>query len=173
MRRSAGDSGARRFRAQGGWSVVELITVLVIVLVVVAGMAAALTGTGLRIWGLSDAQLTSASNAQRALDRMSADLRRAQRASVRCPAATALEFSYVGSPAVMTYLRNAQSELVLSDGVTPRVQARNITSFRVECVDAEGAEAERVRVILTARATGLGGVSALQALMAEIRVQNP
>ena len=94
-----------------------------------------------------DAQLTTLTEAQRALNRVSEDLRQARQSGLACGPGSTLAFTSVIGPAV-TYQLNGNTLVKREGGGGPQVIASGVTAFTPTC--AAGGQA--VQVSLTARA---------------------
>ncbi len=70
-----------------GYTLTELLVVVVIVFVAVGGLLLVLSESGRNTWLTTQAQGDSQTEAQRVIDRISADARNASRAQVTCAAA--------------------------------------------------------------------------------------
>jgi len=91
-------------RVRCGYTLVELLVVVLIVFVAVGGLLLVLSEAGRNTWLTTQAQVDSQTEAQRVLDRISQDVRNASRAQVRCNAAAPqLEIGPNGNPAEIEY----------------------------------------------------------------------
>ncbi len=164
-----------RLNRSSGFTLVELITVLVLVVVVGLGVVLSLTRTNEQTWLRTDTMIASNTSAQRALDRLTADLRRAKRQFLRCdpqnvnnPVDDVLQFYPLNNTPQVSYFVTAGT-LYREQGGTPlQVAASGITAFQPVCA----ANAELVQILLTARVKGLAGTMD-QTLMTQVRAQNP
>lgn len=156
-----------------GFTLVEIILVGGVLSVVIGGMMLVLAETGRNVWARTDAQLTSLTDAQRALGRVSEDLRRAVSSSLSdtgpnsCRANT-LSFLESGTIRRITYTRDNSNALTRQVDANPALTvASGLTAFTPACPGGG-----LVRLTLTARANSLRGPST-QELESAIWVRNP
>ncbi len=81
-----------------GFTLTELLIVVVPLLIAFGGMALVLEQSGRNAWLLADAQLDSETDAQRVVDRISEDLRAMPASTVQCTASTQLRMGTGPSP---------------------------------------------------------------------------
>ena len=150
----------------GGFTFVELLIVGLVVVVVVNGMAWALASSGRMTWMRTDSKTASLIAAQRALDRVSEELRQASQATVTCTADQLTFISAAGGTAI-TYHLNAGA-LVRTQNEVTRSMAAQISAFTPSC-RANGL----VRLEVTACVAMTPTASVTQALNSQVRVPNP
>ena len=150
-----------------GFTLVELLMVGTIAFVLVAGLTLVFARLGGQVWSRTEGSLTSLSDAQRALDRVSEDLRKASQANLVC-APGQLDFDLPDGGPHITYTLDADTgHLMRDDAITPKVVASGIVSFVPTC-QAGGL----VQLHLMAQSpTSFGALS--QPLDSQIWVQNP
>ncbi|MEK7878371.1 MAG: prepilin-type N-terminal cleavage/methylation domain-containing protein [candidate division NC10 bacterium] len=91
-------------RVRCGYTLVELLMVVVIMFVAVGGLVLVLNEAGRNTWLTTQAQGDSQTEAQRVIDRISEDVRNASRAQVRCAAAAPqLQIGLDGAPTEIEY----------------------------------------------------------------------
>lgn len=166
-----------------GVSVVELLIVLTIALLVVMGTALVLAQTSTMTWRRTDAQMTSATAAQQALNRITEDLRRADSSSfsatLSCQPDSLVLQPADGTP-VVWYVRvqaDVQGDPLLRvgnllrlQGATRQVIAAGVTSFTPSgCAPGS----HLVRIALTTSPSGPDDVSFPQTLVSQAWVPNP
>ena len=146
---------------------VELLIVASVVFVLVSGITLTLSQAGQQVWVRMDGALVSLSDAQRALDRVSEDLRQASQANLVC-AAGQLDFDLIGGGHI-TYILDANTKRLTRDDATlAKVVADGIASFTPTCQAGSGL----VRLHLLAQRTTPAG-SWNQPLDSQVFVQNP
>jgi type II secretory pathway pseudopilin PulG len=157
-----------RRNTQQGFTMVELLIVGLIVALVVGGMTTALANSGSQIWLRTDAQMTTLTTAQQALDRISEDLhRRATQASLACTT-DQITFGPVGGGAAVAYVRTALGDLIRAEGAANQTLATGLNAFAPTC-----APGGLVRLQVTTQVTVPGGLTAQQQLHSQVWVQNP
>jgi len=153
-----------------GWTLVEVV-IISLVLSVVGGAMLVMAQMSDQIWGRTDVRLTTILNAQRALNRVREDLRKASQASLlpagNCTAAT-LRFTQPSTGDTITYTL-AGNDLTRQIGVAaPVTVASELTAFTPSCQGGG-----LVRLNLTSQASSTAGGSALQTLETQIWVREP
>lgn len=159
-------------RSQGGFTIVELLIVGVVITLVVGGMTLALASSGEKIWTLTDSQMAALSAVQRGLNRVSEDLTMASAATLTCPAGQ-LSFGQdtdgdgtINRTLTFSYDAAAKALLRTIDGGTPELLAGRLSGFSSSC-PGNGL----VRLRATAQVTADWTVS--RTLSATVRVRNP
>ncbi len=164
-------------KGRQGMSLVELIAASSIALLVCGGVLA-LTQTGGQMYSRADAKLASATEAQRAIDRISEDLRRARGSGLTCQA-DVLQMTPANLAPVIRYERVTAltskptdplwrlNNLLRSQGGTDVLLTSGITAFQSSCPSQR-----LVTVGLTAQVGNLGP-SSVQTLVSRVEVQNP
>ena len=157
-----------------GVTFVELLIVGVIVLVAVNGMTWALSSSGRTLWIRTDAQMHSLAQAQRALDRISEELRRASRGqtdAARRPVCGANQITFfpAGAGTAIVYGVNGGNLIRTQDNIA-QTMAAQITGLTPSC-QANGL----IRLQLTAqvRVLSTGAASVTQTLNGQVRIPNP
>ncbi len=165
----------RRVCRSSGFTLIELIVVVTVVMLIVGGVLLSLTRTGTQIWSRSDSQIASATAAQQALNRVTEDLRRARRFGLNCSTAFGggyLWFNPVDGGPTVQYAFNpftdTKDTLVRTQNGVPQVMVGGLTQFIPKC----GLGDDLVRISVTAEVKGFAG-SWGQTLMSQVRVQNP
>ncbi len=154
---------------QRGFTLVELLMAAVI-LCLIGGMVFVIAQTGNQLWGSTDRRLASLTDAQRVLDRLTEDLRRAKRASLVAPCAAPLTFSTVADQVITYNLEGdtlVRQEQTGAQPTTSRVIGVGLSTFSVSC-DPNGL----VRLALTIQAQRFTDASR-QTLTSQVFVQNP
>ena len=164
----------RRWMGERGFTYVEVLVVVMISVLVVNGMVWALTRSGQMVWTRTDSKMVSLAAVQRALDRVSEDLRRASRATVLC-AAGQLTFGQDTNgdqiiDRTIIYSRNAAAGTLIrtENNGAPKSMAAQITAFTPSC-QASGL----VRLQVTAQVAMPASGSVTQRLSSQVRVPNP
>ena len=152
-------------RRHRGFTLVEALIVTV-VLLLVSGMALAIAQTGPRVWSQTSERLASITDAQRALDRLTEDLRLAQTASLNCAPAAPDELTFTQTRLVggvytnVAVAYNHQGTQLLKDG---NVVATEIAAFQPTCLsDGEVVLQLTVRVDASSTRTLLARVRTRQ-----------
>lgn len=148
-------------RPRCGFTIVELVLTSVI-MVGIATVLLVFAVTGRRVWGVADVQLTSLNEAQRAMNRLTEDLREATQASLNCGAV--LSFQRFGGGA--TTYRIIAGKLTRDTGAGPQPIASGAETFMTAC------PSPLVRISLTVQATTLEGRS-VQTLDSSVFVRAP
>ena len=154
-----------------GFTFFELLMVGSIVFVLLGGIMLALSHVGTQVWNRTEVQQVSLDSVQRALDRMSEDLRQASQTGLGCAAGTLTLTPAVGGGGQIRYSRAANGQLSRLQGGVTVVVASGLTAFTPTC-SAEG-NAGLTRLALTAQATGPGGLVSAQTLSTHVWVQSP
>ena len=172
-------TNTRRTEACGsaGFTLVELIIVGSVVFILVGGISMVLAETGRQVWNRTDSRIVSLQGAQRALDRMSEDLREASRSTVvagaNC-AADRLGFTIDrdGSgpiaPVAVLYTRAGDGTLSRDQDGAAQVVAARLTGFTPTC-GANGL----IRLEVTAQYARLDGIVSTDTLSSQVWVQSP
>ena len=158
---------------KGGFTLVETLVVLLI-LPLVAGALLVLAQTSRQAWVSAEAQWTSTTSAQRAMDRLNADLRTACAGTVA--PCTSGDLRFRTAPACdpaseIRYQFDAPSgELDRKEQGNPWVVvAGGLTAFTPTCAPAN---APLVQLELTAQ-TGSGSGASTKSLTSQVYLQNP
>ncbi len=129
---------------RAGFTLVEAMMATV-VLVLIGGMTFAMAQTSPRVWSQTSQRLSSITDGQRVLDRVSEDIRYASAATLNCAPAAPNELTFTskrgGVDAAVAY--NQQGSDLLKNG---QAMARGVTAFRA--LDCTGG---RVVLQLTVR----------------------
>jgi hypothetical protein len=155
----------------GGFTFVEIVIVGTVVALVLGGMTWAMASSGQMVWGRTDAEITALDSAQRAIDRISEDLRRATRGEadpgrqVICRPGEITIYPMTGGSAAV-YSLNGGNLIRAQDGAS-LVMAAHISDFTPTC-EARGL----VRLRLTAQ-VGLGQSNFEQSLDSHVWIRNP
>ena len=172
-----------RLRGSGGFTFVELLIVGLIVVLVVNGMAWALASTGQNIWRRTDSEMTLLVAVQRALDRVSEDLRRATQGygvAADQPSCAGEQITFKrdtnwdgkidGLDDTVIYRRDAATNTLVRtvNNGAPQIMAGQIIAFTPSC-QANGL----VRLQLTAQVAMTSTANVTQVLNSQVRVQNP
>ncbi len=141
-----------------------------VILCLIGGMVCVIAQTGNQLWGSTDRRLASLTDAQRVLDRLTEDLRRAKRTSLVAPCAGPLTFSTVADQ-VITYNFDGDTlvrqEQIGAQAPTSLVIGAGLSAFSVSC-DPNGL----VRLALTVQAQRFSDASR-QTLTSQVFVKNP
>ena len=173
-------------RSCNGLTIVELMCVMV-VFAMMTGMIFAVTDSGSKVWARTEGQIATFGHVQRAMDRVSEDLRRASIAGKPLPEDPALHKPALQTCCVepgqldFTMLKDDNSKVRVTyafDGGTGRltrtqegvsaVVASNLTRFT-----PTSQSGGRVRLQVTAQVTMPNGVASIQNLDSQVLVQNP
>ena len=155
-----------RLPGSDGFTFVELLIVGLIVVLVVNGMAWTLASSGRMVWARTDAKMASLTAAQRALDRVSEDLRRASQATVTCSSGQLTFVPATGGNAVTYHVTNGS--LVRTQNAVAQPIAAQIAVFTPSC-QANGL----VRLQFTAQVAMASTANVTRTLDSQVRVQNP
>ncbi len=120
-----------------GMTLVEILIVGGVMFTLLSGMALVVTQSGQQVWARTDARIASIDTAQRAMDRIGGDLRRASQASIQCappqpPETILLRLDPAGPD--ITYARTAAGQLVQTTNGVAQVMADNLTTFTPTCM---------------------------------------
>lgn len=173
---------ARGLMSNKGFSFVELLIVGSIVFVLMGGVSLVLAQTGKNVWERAGSEIVTVADAQRALDRMTEDLRNGRQTNLSCPTAAAgdctsppcLVFDLADGSDTLTYQLNGFEQITRTFESTgsPVVVAGGITDFTPTCQINS-----LVRLEVTAEATASDGRSAetlsTRPLVSNVFVQNP
>ena len=162
--------------AREAFTLVEVL-VATVLLALVGGVVMTLSTSGRALWVRTDSKLASMTDAQRAVDRLTEDLRKACQNSLNPPDATTvcgagqLSFRQIPSCAaggpVITY-RQAGSSLTRQAGAAAATTvAGNVTAFTPTCQTGG-----LVRLSLTAQTNSSFGIGAVRTLESTVWVQN-
>jgi type II secretory pathway pseudopilin PulG len=157
-----------RVNASRGLSLVEGLVVAVI-FALLGGIAFAVAQSGEQTWLRIDARLASLTEAQRALNHLSEDLRRAHQAGLACgpgSTLTATVTPVAGPPDVVVTYTLDGTGLVRQVGAEQTVIASGLTAFTPTC----SVGGPLVRVNLTTRTNVWHGPTTLTA---QVMVHNP
>ena len=146
---------------------VELLIVASVVFVLIGGITLTLSQAGKQVWVRTDGAFVSLSDAQRALDRVSEDLRQASQANLVC-AAGQLDFDLIGGDHITYALNTNTGLLTRTDAAAPKVVADGIATFTPSCQSGSGL----VRLHVLAQKTTPSGTWN-QPLDSQVFVQNP
>jgi hypothetical protein len=147
---------------------VELLVVGIVVLALLSGMALVLAESGKLVWVRADGQITTITDAQRALDRVSEDLRRGKQANLTC-VNNQLAFDLADGSGRVTYARTQAGTLTRAVGVaTASAVAGGLVNFSVpSCAGG------LVKLEVTAQMNLPGGGTSAQTLASQVWVQSP
>ena len=148
-----------------GLTLTELLCVSLI-LMLVGGVALVLAQTGGQIWLRTDAQLTSLTQVQRAINLLSKDLREARRAGLTCgPGSTVVLTPVIGTGPITYQFSGGQLTKQVGTNA-PQVMVSGLTAFTPTC--ASGGSVVQLR--LTAQVNAWSGPSTLSS---QVWVQSP
>ena len=164
---------ATRARGNSGFTFVELLIVGIVVVLVVNGVAFALASSGRNIWARTNSQIEVLATAQRAMDRVTGELRTASAGSLVC-AGEQLTFGRDtdGDQVIdqtVVYSRNTTARTLVRavNGGAPATMTSDISGFTPTC-QAGGL----VRIRLTA-GVALDTQTLTQPLSVNVWVKNP
>ena len=152
-----------------GFTMVELLIVSGIAFGLWGGLAFMTTDAGNRLWSRTDLQMATTATAQRALTRLSEDLRAASLAApVTCQPGD-ITFRRSRDGAAMRYRLDAASGLLTrTEGGVSRVVAGNLSALTFpSCANG------LVRVALTTRVAPANRTPATYTLESQVRIRNP
>lgn len=157
---------------RSAFTLVELLFVSVVLAIAVV-LGVVLTQSGVFVWERTDLQLTAMADAQRAMDRVTEDLRVASRGSVTtCSQAAGLTFRIVNPDGTLTpsitYTRAGTQLLRTPFAAASQVVAEHITLFAPVC-QAGGVVWLRVSAQPPTTKASLG---AIQALSSKVWMKN-
>jgi len=152
-----------------GFTAVELLIVSGIAFGLWGGLALMTTDAGSRVWSRTDSQMATMSAAQRALNRLTEDLRAASLAAPVTCLPGDITFTRSSDGAAMRYQFNAATgNLTRTEGGVPRVVAGNLTALTFPTC-ANGL----VRIALTTRVAPANRTPATYTLDSQVRIRNP
>ena len=158
-------------RRTAGFTFLELLIVGSVVFVLMGGIMLAFSRVGAQVWNRTEVRQVSLSDAQRALDRMSEDLRQASQTGLACAVDTLTLTPAVGGGGQIQYSRAANGQLSRLQGGVTVVVGSGLTAFTPTCSAA--GNAGLTRLALTAQATGPKGLVSAQTLSTHVWVQSP
>ena len=133
---------ARRHAVSEGFSLVELMVVGTVVFLLLGGVTLVLAQSGKQVWQQAESQIVTVSDAQRALDRMSEDLRNGRQANLACQTAAAgacitppcLAFDLADGGGRLTYQLSVIGQLLRTVNTgQPQVVASGLSRFTPSC----------------------------------------
>lgn len=154
-----------------GLTAVELLIVSGIAFGLWGGLAFMTTDAGNRIWSRTDSQMATMSSAQRALNRLTEDLRAASASLPAPPTCLPGDITFYRSSdgAAMRYQLNAATgNLTRTAGATSGVVAGNVSAMTFPTC-ANGL----VRVTLTTQVVSPRWPTATYTLDSQVRIRNP
>lgn len=116
-----------------GRLLIEMLIVGGVLLILFGGVALVLAQTGRNVWVHTQTQLAGLTQAQRALDRLSEDLRGASQASLACAGGT---LSFTSSGSAMTYALDGSRHLVRTADGVPQIVGSGLAAFEPVCQGA-------------------------------------
>lgn len=154
---------------QRGFTLVEVLMAGAIV-GLVGSAVFVLAQTGNQLWGSTESRLATLTIAQKVMDALTDDLRRARRASLVAPCALPLTFTTVNGR-IVTYTLNEETlvrrEQEAEQPPIDRVVGSELTALSTSC-DGDGI----VRLSLTVQSRRFSDASR-QTVISQVMVQNP
>ena len=152
-----------------GFTAVELLIVSGIAFGLWGGLALMTTDAGNRLWSRTDSQMATMSAAQRALNRLTEDLRAASLAAPVTCVPGDITFTRSSDGAAMRYQLNAAAgTLTRTEAGTSRVVAGNVSALTFpSCANG------LVQVALTTQIVSPRWPTATYTLNSQIRIRNP
>lgn len=137
-----------------------------LIFALIGGVAFAFTQAGDQLWLRTDARLANLTEAQRAVNLLTEDLRQARQAGLTCGPGSKVAFTPVAGGDAVTYQLSG-SQLLKQVGTNPpRVIASGLTAFTPSCSLSGGV----VQLRLAAQVNGGDGSATLHS---QVWVQNP
>lgn len=168
-------------RATAGFSLVELLIVGGVIFVLVNGVTLVLAQSGKQVWERAESGVTTVSDAQRALDRITEDLQNARQANLSCQTAVSatcitppcLVFDLADGSGRVTYQLSVIGQVLRTlDQGQPQVVGSGLTDFTPTCLPNS-----LVKLDVTAEATARTGTQqytlATRPMTSTVFVQNP
>lgn len=157
-----------------GLTALELLVVGCVAIVILLGMSAVIAQSGQQVWAHIDGRSATMTITQRAMNRLSEELRRARQPTVSCPQANRLSFIRSDTGANVQYWCEGCDEtgsgmLIRSEGGVPQVVVSGLASLTLSCPPPSDG---MMRVRLTAK-TGTAPGKSASVLESRVWVRNP